>query len=470
MATARLAMGDGRDSEAVDLCREVLSAEPRRVDALQTAAYALQRLGRLDEAIELYESLATLEPSNPVWSQWISHLRTRRRFDAITGKTTEPASSSPEKATDGLGIDAPPPRWSWSSFAAEFLEEHWQKLILCLAVLLIVVSSTVGAHRAARADALAAGGQVRAGPDLDVPLRRAGRGLIRWGAERAGQMMLVATLIVVPIHFMLAGELKLVTQPSASGVIVAAVDGLALIGLVRAVAGMLVSRPQARFLTAALLLLSVGSVATARGVPVAWGWQFAAFQSPAVVFLGAVGLLGLRRWGDSDDDHRQFAILMLGLLGFAFLACTIRIGAYAMRLEPALYAVPVMLGAIAAVNASRRLAPYDPDSRRLALIRFGGYVLSGLGFALALSPPGRLRRSSARTRSRRASWDSPSMPRPSGAIATRRSCIWRSPPWWRPASVPTTSWPSGSGSSSITCGASWATASPCRGPISRYSA
>ncbi len=147
------------------------------------------------------------------------------------------------------------------------------------------------------------------------------------------------------------------------------------------------SRPQARFLTAALLLLSVGSVATARGAPVAWGWQFAAFQSPAIVFLGAVGVLGLRRWGDSDDDHRQFAILMLGLLGFAFLACTIRIGAYAMRLEPALYAVPVMLGAIAAVIASRRLAPYDPDVRRLAWIRFGGYVLTGLAFALALSPP-----------------------------------------------------------------------------------
>ena len=49
---------------------------------------------------------------------------------------------------------------------------------------------------------------------------------------------------------------------------------------------------------------------------------------------------------------------------------------------------------------------------------------------------GRRRRSSARTRSRRACSGSPSTPRPSGAIAIRRSCIWRSPPWWRPASVP----------------------------------
>ena len=40
----------------------------------------------------------------------------------------------------------PPPPFSWSSFAGEFLKEHSQELLLCLAVLLIVVSSTVGAH------------------------------------------------------------------------------------------------------------------------------------------------------------------------------------------------------------------------------------------------------------------------------------------------------------------------------------
>ncbi len=69
-----------------------------------------------------------------------------------------------------------------------------------------------------------------------------GTGLIRWGAERAGRMMLVATLIVVPIHFMLMGEFRLVTEPTASGLIIAALDGLALIGLTRTVAGMLVPR------------------------------------------------------------------------------------------------------------------------------------------------------------------------------------------------------------------------------------
>ena len=43
--------------------------------------------------------------------------------------------TSPSAA--GSVNEAPPP-FSWSSVAGEFLQEHWQKLILCLAVLLIV--------------------------------------------------------------------------------------------------------------------------------------------------------------------------------------------------------------------------------------------------------------------------------------------------------------------------------------------
>jgi tetratricopeptide (TPR) repeat protein len=392
LAAARLALGEGRDTEAVDLCREVLAAAPGRIDALQTSAYALQRLGRLVEALEHYRSLARLQPSNPVWSEWCHNLEIRHRFGGMIGKTAGPApdgfwAEDRDATAVAADLQAPPPRWSWSSFAAEFLEEHWQKLILCLAVLLIVVSSTVGAHLLLGELLWQPAGKCALALVWTILFAALGGGLIRWGAERAGQMMLVATLIVVPIHFMLAGEFKLVTAPTAVGLIVAAVDGLALVGLVRIVAGMLVPRGPARFLSAALLLLSVGSVLTARASPVGWGWQFAAFQAPAIVFLGAVWCLGRRRWGESDDADRQFAILVLGLLGFAFLACTIRIGAYALRLEPALYAVPVMLGAIATVNMARRLAPYETDARRVSGIRFAGYVLSGLSFALALAPP-----------------------------------------------------------------------------------
>src|SRR6185312_6736948 len=206
---ARRAIHDRRDAEAVALCREVLAALPGRLDALQMAGYAAQRLGRVDEALEFYESLAAMQPSNPVWSEWVRRLRMRRRFAGISGESIERADgvwTEDEAAAGPDALTAPPPRWSWSSFAAEFLEEHWQKLILCLAVLLIVVSSTVGAHLLLGPLLWQPAGKCALALVWTILFAALGAGLVRWGAERAGQMMLVATLIVVPIHFMLAGE------------------------------------------------------------------------------------------------------------------------------------------------------------------------------------------------------------------------------------------------------------------------
>ncbi|HZW33100.1 MAG TPA: hypothetical protein VFF52_20455, partial [Isosphaeraceae bacterium] len=391
LSQARAASQDAHDDEAIALGQEILAQRPDHIDAMAIVAYSYQRMGRLDDAIILYETLAELEPSKPAWSQWVSNLRLRKRLGRLTGSPlaaeTQESADAPATATPGGRVAEPPPPLSWSSIAGEFLQEHWQKLILCLAVLLIVVSSTVGAHLLLGPLLWSPVGKCALALVWTMMFAALGVGLIRWGAERAGQMMLVTTLIVVPIHFMLAGELKLVMEPSASRLVVMAIDGLALLGLVRGVSGMLVPRAEARFLTVSLLLLSAGSAITARGAPTAWGWQFAAFQAPAVVFLGTVWALGVRRWGGSDEAHRQFATLVLGLLGFAFLACLIRTGVYALRLAPALYAGPVMLGAIASVRAARGLAPYETDVRRLAGIRFGGYVLSALAFALALAAP-----------------------------------------------------------------------------------
>jgi hypothetical protein len=116
-----------------------------------------------------------------------------------------------------------------------------------------------------------------------------------------------------------------------------------------------------------------------------WGWQFAAFQAPAVVFLGAVWALGARRWGTSIEAHRQFATMVLGLLGFAFLACLIRTGGYALRLGPALYAAPVMLR-YACDPPRHGFAPPDP-TLSASLLSVRGYVLSGLAFAMAWPRP-----------------------------------------------------------------------------------
>ena len=166
-----------------------------------------------------------------------------------------------------------------------------------------------------------------------------------------------------------------------------AIEGVALVGdgalgerHARAPAG-------ARFLTASLLLLSVGSATTARGSPMAWEVQFASFQLSPLVFLGAVWALGARRWGETSKEHRDFVYMMLGLLGFALVACLVRTGAYALRLDAPLYGLPVMLVAISCVHTARRLVADEPDSQRLALLRFGGYGLSGLAFALVLASP-----------------------------------------------------------------------------------
>ena len=129
-----------------------------------------------------------------------------------------------------------------------------------------------------------------------------------------------------------------------------------------------------------------------------------------LVFLASVWILGARRWGDSSQEHLDFVYMMLGLLGFALVSCLFRTGAYALRLEPSLYALPLMLGAISCVHAARRLVPDEPDAQRLALMRLGGYALSGLAFALVLV---RYRRSPRRftveTRWRSPSWGWSSM-------------------------------------------------------------
>ena len=105
-------------------------------------------------------------------------------------------------------IAAPPPPISWSSFAGEFLKEHAQELLLCLAVLLIVVSSTVGAHMLLGDLLWSPVGKCTLALVATLLFAAFGAGLLKWGAARAGRMMLVATLIVVPIHFMLVGEMQ----------------------------------------------------------------------------------------------------------------------------------------------------------------------------------------------------------------------------------------------------------------------
>ncbi len=391
LATARKALDENRDPEAISLCRQVLAVRPDQTDALTIAAFALQRNGQLEPALEMYQALCRCQPANTVWPRWVREIEVRRGLRRATGRGPEPAQTA---APAALIADAKlptetaaDPGITWSSFAGEFLEEHWQKLILCLAVLLIVVSSTVGAHLLLGDLLWSPMGKCALALLATLLFASLGAGLMQWGAQRAGRMMLIATLIVVPIHFMLAGELRLLLEPPSPRHVFLAIDALALVAMVHWVSGMLSRAAGARFLTIALLLISVGSAATTRGSPIAWSLQFAAFQLSPLVFLASVWASGARRWGESNEEHRDFAYMMLGLLGFALVSCLFRTGMYALRLERSLYALPLMLGAISLVHASRRLVACEPDARRLALLRLGGYSLSGLAFAVVLARP-----------------------------------------------------------------------------------
>ncbi|WP_074317585.1 tetratricopeptide repeat protein [Singulisphaera sp. GP187] len=389
---ARLAVKRGDDRRVIEVCGPWLERYPDHPEALVLLAFSLRRVGRLAEALALYRRLSLLNPQNEVWSQWVRDIEKRlpavpqARSPEVRTVEREPEPElRPEPATDSEPVR---PAFSWSSVAGEFLEEHWQKLILCLAVLLIVVSSTVGAHLLLGPRLWSPVGKCSLALVYTLMFAAFGAGLVRWGAERAGRMMLMTTLIVVPVNFMLAGEMRLLIAPSLSRLVVLGLDVTALFFVTRMVARALDWRSGATFLAVALVALSACDAATARGVSYAWG--VSAFLIPPWIFLASVGWLNTRYQAESDDEHRDFAYFSLGLLTFAFLSGLLRTAAAIKpELHPCLFAVPVMLTAIAFVHTAYHQVRYEKDRRRILLMRFGGLILSALAFALALSrPPG----------------------------------------------------------------------------------
>ena len=251
-------------------------------------------------------------------------------------------------------VAAPPPPISWSSFAGEFLKEHSQELLLCLAVLLIVVSSTVGAHLLLGDLLWSPVGKCTLAIVATLLFAAFGAGTLALGSRPAGRMMLVATLIVVPIHFMLVGELHLLHQPSAFRLAFLAIEAIALLATVRWVSSMLAPPAGARLLTTALLLLSMGSATTSRTSPLAWELQFASFQLSPLVFLAAIWALGAAVGRDEQGsprlclhDARPSGFFPGGVPGSHGGLC-ITPGGVALS-------VPAMLIAIGGVHTARRL-------------------------------------------------------------------------------------------------------------------
>ena len=395
---------DARFADAIFNARELAVISPR--ESFQWSARAreicpdrpegyiqgidlLRKMRRFDEADRLAEEAVRKFPdmaprSEPAMPPSLFGVRPSRVVDYLDKPIAE-------RRLDPIPDSRPPmPKISWSSVTGEFLEEHWQKLISGLAVLLIVVSSTVGAS-------------LVLGPLLWSPAGKAvlalvftalcagfGLGLAKWGAERAGRVMLATSLFVVPINFMLLGELGLLANSSMVEAGLVAVDAALLLALARGVVGALGFSSSGMF-TAAFFGLAAFNAGASRGMPFEAG--FSVFLTPCAVFLGAVSWLNSRLKPRSQSDAEPLgldhAYLEFGLLAFAFLSGVLRTGGAVLQLGPTLYAIPAMLTAIAGVSTARAIEPIEKDRRLVLLFRQGGLSLSALAFALALArPPG----------------------------------------------------------------------------------
>jgi hypothetical protein len=374
--------------EAVGWAARARELCPDRLDGYALGIEMLGKLKRFDEADRLAEQAA------PRFPELARPMRTPPPTPPTTPTTRFPSSRVVTYVNERShlpiapipDLEPPSPKISWASVAGEFLEEHWQKLISGLAVLLIVVSSTVGAS-------------LVLGPLLWSPVGKAvlalvftalcagfGLGLAKWGAERAGRVMLATSLIVVPINFLLLGELQLLAGSSTFELGLVAVDAALLLVLARGVVGAL-GLPSGGLFTAIFFGLAAFNAGATRGMSTEAG--LVVFLAPCVIFLGGVAWIN-QRVGikEGDPGRADHAYLGFGLLAFAFLAGVLRTGGLVLHLVPALYAVPTMLGAIAGVSTARAVASIEKDRRLIVLFQQGGLTLSALAFALALARPG----------------------------------------------------------------------------------
>ncbi len=377
------------------VARERWRREQSRADSLRRMREAI-RDRRYDEVLSLGETVLADSPGCAEAQSLVTSARkamTRRR-SAPTSPPVEvgflhegEVGAKPEHSAGSRRSEAKPhavePSW-----AVEFWREHWQKLVLCLAVLLILVSSTLGAHHLLGPLFWSPTGKCLLVLAYTAAFAALGSGLCRWGAVQAGRIMLLTTLAVVPVNFSLAGELRILTDPR-----VATPWNLGALGLVATVLFVLcrgVTRSlgwSGRGGFAALFFgLSAFNALAARPMP---DWGFTAFLGLAAGYLGSVWRVNARLADERDPPRKgaEFAYWTLGLLTYLFFYGSVRFGFYALRLPPPLYALPLMLAAIAAVRTGQALPRVDPDPRRSALLGYFGIVSACAAFALALAGP-----------------------------------------------------------------------------------
>ena len=101
---AKGALEEKRDADAIAVARQILAVRPNNIDALVLMAYAQQRSGQLDQALESYETLSRLQPFNKTWLQWVRNIQLRRGVARLTGTTVE--TTADDGSAGDLAADA----------------------------------------------------------------------------------------------------------------------------------------------------------------------------------------------------------------------------------------------------------------------------------------------------------------------------------------------------------------------------
>ena len=398
LLTIRKALSAGDYTTATESAKSAIKLNAFSNEAWDLLVTALENSGRYTEALQ-YISDWQIQFSGKIP---LEHLGRAHRIKSLldkSAKAPEPmtAAASVSQYTSRLGPlgptfqkeiperppierpEIPPdlsqvgPRFTWTSVAAEFLEEQWQKLIMALAVVLIVVSTTVGAAILLGDLLWRPEGKVLLAVAYTSLFAASARGLIRWGAERAGRILSLTTLLMLPVDFALVGEMPVFATKSTIGFGVLSVSLLAfaLIGK-KLWPALNVPGGQQTFL--AFLALGLIDALTPRNAPFNWG--FISMVLTSAIFLASINWIHLKRVASTPPFE------ILSLLVFAFLWGVVRIGGSVLHIGPSLYAIPVIFAGMSSV----RIAEGFMDRAEKAA-RFVGFILTSCAFALALAPP-----------------------------------------------------------------------------------
>jgi hypothetical protein len=269
---------------------------------------------------------------------------------------------------------------TWADIAREFLQEHWQKLLLCLGVLLIVVSSTAGAHHVLGPLLWRPEGKCLLALIYTLMFAAFGMGLTRWGATSAGRMVLLATLSVVPVNFALAGELRMLASPAVPRLLMLLIAAITLL-VASYYTVRLIDRGSPGLLPAAFFALGAANALVSPGMPSAGGLLF--WVVPGPVYLAAVW--GAYRRPSARERSEGGMLLALGLLTYVYVFGALRSDLFVLNLDPALHALPAMLVAVAALYVQRRPWVARDPGGRVEVLRLIGFLLVGGAFALLLA-------------------------------------------------------------------------------------